>query len=356
MRRFSVLFALCGWPALPLMMLGLPAPAVAQPSASPAVEFHGYGHVALERQSETPQADTETEHDLSLLATAAFTDRLRGWVQIAHLSETGRLRLDWAFVDWTLTPSTSLHVGQARLPLGLGNEVRDVQALRNSASLPLLYDDDLGLADEALRGAMVTTRWDHTAWGDFSLDAWGAGQMVPDAGAARTGPVVGGRLEWTPLQSPWTFKLSGYLGRQDPADDEDDVGGPPAGEPDGGRQDKRAGVISAHGDFSPWTVSAEWGAGVLNGQQLDIGYAAIDRDIDGFGGVFARLDTASIHELAGGEAPRRRHRLGLGVAWKPSPQWGARAEWARNHGNLEESDQPLRPRWNEVTVSLNFMF
>ncbi len=40
----------------------------------------------------------------------------KAWLQLAHYSETHATRVEWAFVDWAVSGSTSVRTGQTRLP------------------------------------------------------------------------------------------------------------------------------------------------------------------------------------------------------------------------------------------------
>jgi hypothetical protein len=325
------------------MLAAVAGSAAAQgPSRSDSLALHGYGHVISERSHATDRPEHEIEHDLSLLGTWAFHPRAKAWMQIAHLSETGRLRLDWAFVSFELHETCSVYAGQARLPIGLGNETRDVQALRPSATLPLLYNDDLGLADEAFQGAMIEERLRWPANVDLTVEAYAAAAMVPDADDAQRGRVLGGRVSLQPEGTGLTFKLSGYAGRV--KTDED------------ARARKQALVASVMLERETWSLQAEYGQARLGEQSLALGYVQADYRLAESWQVFTRFDQGSQREQ--GVEPLRERSLAMGLAWKPSQHWGMRLEWSHHRGQIasEEDEQPARPRWNKVALSANYMF
>ena len=99
-----------------------------------------------------------------------------------------------------------------RYPFGLHNDIRDVQALRPSASLPLVYFENLALVDESVRGASVKHRFD---WGEQSatVEAYAAMALDSDGSERIHGPMGGARvIIETPLEG-LTLRASGYRGR-----------------------------------------------------------------------------------------------------------------------------------------------
>lgn len=311
------------------------------------VDLHGYGHVQLQRGVEHPGDGGEVEHDVSLLGSIRLADGYRLWAQIAHTSELRRLRLDWAFLDIEAGPSLTLHLGQARAPLGLLNDTRDVQALRASASLPLLYGDELGLVDEALRGAVADWRSSPTAWGEFTVEGWVAASVVPDAGNARDARLVGGRFGWSTPLPGLTLKLSGYRGRvvqlgDDGADDAD----APAD-----YRTKHSYILSAQYETAAWTLSAEAGRSRFGDRSARGGYVGAEWRANARWRGFARLESARRDDPDLGESGTRR-RTAVGLAWLPHEHWGARLEVGRNRAT-GASD---RMHWTDARLSVNFVF
>lgn len=334
----------------------LAGPAGAQePTSGLELHGHGYGHAAAETNAEGPADGTRAAHDLSLLGSVGLGGRYRLWAQIAHTSELQRLRLDWAFLDVDLTPQLTLHLGQARVPLGLINETRDAQALRPSASLPLLYSDELSLADEALRGGVLDWRAPGGSFGELTFEGWLARNIVPDAGAARRARVAGARLSWdTPLPG-LGFKLSGYRGRVanvDDDEDDDDDGAPAV--PAAFRpayESKRSFVASVSYDTGAWKLTAEAGRSRVGERSAKAGYLEVQwRPLDRWHG-FARLEGAHRANDDSGAAATHR-RAAAGLAWMAHEHWGVRLELGHNR----ETGRPGRGRWNDALLSVNFVF
>ena len=128
------------------------------------IEVHGFGdlghEVANANATGRGLGDRETGHNLSLVGVWQATDRLKAWAQLFQSSELGKVRVDWAFLDYQTASGQTLRFGRVRLPFGLHNESRDVQALRPSASLPYLYDEEMAFVDESFDGGSVEHKFD----------------------------------------------------------------------------------------------------------------------------------------------------------------------------------------------------
>lgn len=332
------------------LVMGVPLH-VAAIELAPGLELRGYGHATLQRDAISAASAPEVEYDISLLGTLALGERSRVWLQVSHLSETRQARVDWAFFNWEATPQTTFRVGQARLPLGLHNETRDIQALRASASLPLLYEGDEGSLNEAMRGVVVDHRFDVDQLGSLGVEAFAAWAVVPDTQRAEHGKVAGGRLSW---DTPWpglTLKVSGYAGRL-----EDVEAGVVA------RQHEDVLVASAQYADGLWSMAAEAARGRADTHRYTIGYAQVDRQLAPQWRAFLRAE--ALREVLAGSVDqnsRRLRRLAIGAAWNADDHWGLRIEAARNSGRPEEAPDgvdagTVRPRWNDVRASVNYIF
>jgi hypothetical protein len=309
-------------------------------------DLHGYGQVSEVRNESAPGGSFRFDYDLSVLGVWRMRPDLRAWLQIARYRESST-RLEWAFLDWDVSSATTVRLGQARVPMGLVNEARDVQTLRNSISIPMLYDDDHGLVDEALRGVVVEHRHQSSTTGGLVAETYAAGSMVSDETSnGVSARIVGARLQWTPPSSDWTFAASGHGGRQ--ASSESDAAP--------GRQARHALVLSAKLHAVSWDFSGEIGAGRSGGGKVRVGYVQADREIASQSAFFVRAESACRRSLDDDESQWRR-RLAIGMAWKPSPRWGLRLEAGTNRASQTESSSPAalpRMQWNDVAVSFNF--
>jgi len=322
------------------------APACHAQDGEGAFELHGYGQVSEVRNESAPGGRFEFDYDLSVLGVWRMQSDLRAWAQVARYKES-KTRLEWAFLDWDVSAATTVRLGQARVPMGLVNEARDVQTLRNSIGMPMLYDEEHGLVDEALRGVIIEHRRESPQTGGLVAETYVAGSMVCDEHSnGVSARIVGGRVQWTPPSSPWTFAASAYGGRQ------------ASSEPDAapGRRARHALVISAKVHAMDWDFSGELGTGRTGEGKLRVGYLQADREIAPQSAFFARAESSHRHG-SGDEASEWRDRLAMGLAWKPSPHWGFRIEAGTNRASPTQSSPPAaspRTQWNDVAASFNF--
>jgi hypothetical protein len=85
-------------------------------------------------------------NEVGITLNAPVTEKLRVGIQLLSrdLGDEGNndIRLDWAFGDYRLSDSFGLRLGKVKLPIGLYNEGRDSDFLRNMAFLPQsVYDE-----------------------------------------------------------------------------------------------------------------------------------------------------------------------------------------------------------------------
>jgi len=318
----------------------------AEQTAERTFDLHGYGQVSEVKNESAPGGSVGFDYDLSVLGVWRMRPDLRAWVQIARYKESST-RLEWAFLDWDVSSATTVRLGQARVPMGLVNEARDVQTLRNSNSIPMLYDEDHGLVDEALRGVIVEHRRESSTTGGLVAEAYAAGSMVSDETSnGVSARIVGARLQWTPPSSDWTFAASAYGGRQ--ASLEPDVAP--------GRHARYALVLSAKLHAMSWDFSGELGTGRTGEGKVRVGYLQADREVAPQSAFFVRAESAHRRSLDD-DGSGWRSRLATGMAWKPSPHWGLRVEAGTNRASPTESSSlgsPARTQWNDVAVSFNF--
>ena len=315
----------------------------------PGLEIHGYGDAGYVRDTVSPHSATTPEHDLSVLGTFQVFQGGRVWTQLAHQTASDRVRLDLLFFDGELDAQTTVRIGQARLPTGIYNETRDVQSLRASASLPLLYAGDPVAIDKALRGVTIDRRYGSNAFGSLQVEAFLGWGLVPDGEGGEKARLAGGRLSWvTPIEG-LTLYLSGYTGHlaHDPGPDP--------------RPLEQAFVSSTRYETGPWTLIAEVADSRADGHAYGARYIQLDRQLATAWRGFLRAE--SVRDRDPGEtegSPRQHRRLAAGVAWD-SRHWGLRLEAALDSGRLAEvpagtEPQTLRPRWNDYRASVNYTF
>lgn len=109
-------------------------------------------------------------NEVGITLNAPVTEKLRVGIQILSrdLGEEGNneIRLDWAFGDYRVCDSFGLRLGKVKLPIGLYNEGRDSDFLRNMAFLPQ------SVYDETRRNLLVASQG-LQIYGNISLAAAG---------------------------------------------------------------------------------------------------------------------------------------------------------------------------------------
>jgi hypothetical protein len=322
--------------------LGAAAVAGAQVKLGP-VELHGYGDVTAVHADSDAAHGWEVRHDVSLVAHLPLSERVEFWAQGAHLGEGVGLKLDWAFFNWQLTPATTLRIGQIKLPFGLINETRDVQALRPSVSLPQLYTDDLSIIDEAFRGVAVEQRIAGASGSETTLELFAARQIIPDADDARTGYVFGSRISWKPAASSWMYRVSAYAGHVDPLEYL----------PVADRQDKYAFALAAERSWDAWQLQVEVARATVDVVDKTPAYLQLRRRWSDRWASFIRLESTQL--IFEGETGRW-DRAGAGLAWMPTHHLGARMEVSRNKRGQHSEILHQNESWFEASFALNFVF
>ena len=105
------------------------APACHAQDGERTFDLHGYGQISEVRNESAPGGKFEFDYDLSALGVWRMRPDLRAWLQVARYKEAGT-RLEWAFLDWDVSATTTMRLGQTRVPMGLVNEAREAIAAR----------------------------------------------------------------------------------------------------------------------------------------------------------------------------------------------------------------------------------
>lgn len=210
-RVVRSLLLLCG---TAVAAIGATAPPPARAQTLADLEVHGFISQSYQRTTGNSYllADTEkgsyrfTEAGLSFGAQP--TDRVRLGLQVfaRHLGAQGNfdLVLDWAVVEYTVADWLKLRAGRLKLPYGLYNESRDIDAARISVMLPEgVYDEVYRGILSAASGFGVTGHVPLGPAGDLAYDAVVGILRPPDDSLIRshTRSLVGGRALWeTPVR------------------------------------------------------------------------------------------------------------------------------------------------------------
>lgn len=319
---------------------------------SDSLQLHGYGDVAATRASVDASGENSaarmTTHNLSLVGNWKASDRTSVWVQLFQSNEPGRVRLDWAYVDHQAANGLRWRAGQVRLPFGLHNEFRDVQALRPGATLPIVYDEELGIVDESFYGVSVESEL-RLGNSVVSYEAYAAGALLPGGERTAYGPALGARVIIEPPLPGLSLRVSAYGARLKPHGADE-------------RQPKRAAALSLRWQRDPWDLQAEAAHSLHYDHRIQTQYVQGSWQFDPRWELMVRAervvtDTAQRHD----DAFRERQWV-LGLAWRLNHNVGVRAEqhWHRGHGLavIQEWVEPGlgQPRWTSSVLSLNFQF
>lgn len=129
--------------------------------------------------------------EIGLNCSSVVGDDLRVGIQLfaRDLGTLGnnRVELDWAYGDYSWDDALGLRAGRIRLPYGLYNETRDIDALRTAVLMPQgVYDQRFRDILVAITGASFygTTPW--TSAGSLEYQAfWGMANMSTDNSVAQ---------------------------------------------------------------------------------------------------------------------------------------------------------------------------
>jgi predicted porin len=180
-----------------LVGLGLIGFAATAHSADLAgVDVHGFISQGYLKSSDyNYHADTEDGtfefNEFGINFGKQLTDDLRVGLQLfsRDLGDTGNneVTLDWAYGDYRWKDWLGVRAGKIKMPHGLYNETRDVDALRNSIFLPAsVYPETLRDLNLALMGGGIYGNVDLGGFGGISYQALG-GTVDVDDDEARLG-------------------------------------------------------------------------------------------------------------------------------------------------------------------------
>lgn len=319
---------------------------------SDQLELHGYGDIGHARSNVDATGQqlgaNETMHNLSLVAVWQASERTKLWAQLFRSSDLGQVRVDWAFVDHQAPTGQTLRAGRVRLPFGLHNESRDVQALRPSASLPYLYEEDLALVDESFDGASVEQRFALGA-GAATVEVFAANRLTAGGTQRARGVVMGARaIIETPVEG-LSFRASAFAGRLT-------LNGADA------RRAKRGWAASARYKHEAVDLQAEVARGFLYGRSVSTWYAQAAHEVSDHWQAFARLERIATDTTQRGDDAFREQRWAVGAAYAVNQHFGLRLEQQFHRGYaipvlLEMVEAGAgRPRWTSTVLSANYQF
>lgn len=325
-------------------------------------QLHSYGDLSHERSTVDASGmllgARETSSNLSLVGIWQVTDRAKVWTQLFRSSELGKIRVDWAFVDFQTTGAQTLRLGRIRLPFGIHNEMRDVQALRPTASMPFMYDEELGLVDEAFDGASLEQNFQIGA-STVKLEAYGAAQLQSGGAEIARGSVVGARMVLeTPVEG-LSLRGSAYSGHlkksKEVALDHENT-------QTDAHQHKRAWAVGLRYVQDHVDVQAELARGFLYDHSVTTAYVQAAVPLARHWTAAARLERVVTDTSQRGDDAFQEKRLVFGVGYAINESFGIRLEqqFHRGYGmpvlhEILEADAGRRS-WKSTVLSVNYQF
>jgi hypothetical protein len=317
-----------------------------------SVELHGYGHLGFlktdaNRYLKADTVGTWQYRDLALLFTGKLHDRSKAWAQL--YGSDGKVRLDWAFLDYQLASGPTLQFGQIKLPLGIYNETRDVEFIRPSSMRPFLYQDAAEISDEAYRGLGLL--YDHDLGGgsmswnvyagrivEFEEDHPHIHKRLVGARAVYRTPVEGLSVMASAYDSEIEMKESGEAGH------------------------KRVAVLSLDHFRGDLDLKAEYARKTAFGEVAETWYAQAAYTFNDKWTPYVRYDYVTTDRANRADPSFYQRATVLGLGYKISSNVGLRLETHINHGYAlpvasEEVEAGAgETDWTMTAFSLSFFF
>lgn len=211
-------------------------------------------------------------YEAALNASLRPLDRVRMGAQLYVRDlgryENGAVRLDWAFAEVTLAPSLVLQAGRVKVPVGLYNELQDIDPARTTVFLPqALYPIRLRDSQVAVDGGKASgfievpggTSLDYGVYGgtkniepDSAFSASSMERLQASAIDIDVDWTVGSMLHWhTPIDGLGV--RASYTRTNDLV-----ITGEDGGDVVVQRTDVEVLVLSAEWEGHPWTLAAEY--------------------------------------------------------------------------------------------------
>ncbi|MDY6839807.1 MAG: porin [Thermodesulfobacteriota bacterium] len=162
-----------------------------------SVDIHGFISQGYLQSDDNNYLANDTEdgtfqfNEFGINFATQLTDELRLGLQLfaRDLGDLGNdeIELDWAFADYRWRDWAGLRVGKIKMPVGLYNEFRDIDALRTSILLPQsVYADSLRDVYIALEGVGIYGHIPCDSMGRLSYQVqWGTSNIDDEGGAAK---------------------------------------------------------------------------------------------------------------------------------------------------------------------------
>jgi hypothetical protein len=322
------------------------------------LDIHGYGHQLYLQTSKNAYLGADKDGSfqdnlLALVVTASVAPKTKVWAQITANSGES-FNADWFYVDHTFDANWSMRIGKALLPVGFYNEIVDARLLQKSSVLPLVYQPDTDLVDEAFGGVGGTWTKDTSA-GRLNVDAFG-GHIVEHAAVASSQKqkgLVGFRIDYAPPIEGLRLMVSAAAktNRENTATAD---------------TKKNYALLSAEWARNNLDLKAEYGrtrsSTADQVENVTVYYVQAGYDLNDAWSVFGRYDSLSAPALSAISAANSQKTFAAGVTYKLNGNISLRLENHFNKGYAaavmsgEVAAGAGRERWNLMGASVNFIF
>lgn len=325
------------------------------------LEVHGYGNLGYLRTTDNTYLDADSSgtlenNTLAIVFTATINEKSKAWVQLHGNSR--RVLLDWAYIDYQVSNQLTARVGQIKSPVGLYNEIRDIEFLKLSILNPALYSEAAEITHEAYRGGALAFEQEFGG-GDLTWDAYAGQTFDPDGpDTLKNRLLVGGRVSYKTPVKGLLFMVSAYTSTQKNTHE-------------GNRGKVNAGVLSASYTQNYWDLKAEYARlnNRLEGKQSRTYYVQAGRTFAEKWTPYARYDYITTDKAKAADPSFYQKTLSLGLDYKINHSIGLRIEnhWNRGYAlpvashlrgttNSEVAAGAGIKDWRLFAVSINFIF
>ena len=319
-----------------------------------AIELHGYGSTGYLQTSDNQylKADNKGTWDYyaaALLFTGTLNENTKFWAQ-GFTSSVGpdRTHLDWAFIDYKINSKVTLRAGQIKFPVGLYNEIRDIEFLQLSTLKPIMYQEASEISHEAFQGASIVIDHDFGE-GSLSWDAYSGKTYEKHSSEIKFGELGGVRVTYyTPLDG-LKFMLTGHLERVERVDT-------------GDKSTEALTMVSVEYLNNILDLKSEYAEKTTLGIKSTSGYLQAGIPLGPQWTPYIRSDYITTDTLQSNNPARYQKTQTIGLGYKINKNLGLRAEVHFNQGyalpvaSKEVVDGAGITYWNIFATSINFIF
>ena len=312
------------------------------------LQIHGYGYQGYLQASDNEYLGVDDKgtwdaNALALVFIATVDDKSKIWMQLHGTAE--KVRVDWAFVDYQASANLTLRGGQIKLPVGLYNEIRDIEFLHLSTLDPALYQEASEMTDESFRGVSVV----YTV-GSLSLDGY-VGQTVDveESAINKYRRLLGGRVTYKTPVDGLRFMASAYDSQAEEI-------------ATGAESSKNTWVLSADYTENNFDLKAEVAAMKFFGEKsktyyTQAGYTFVDKWTP-----FVRYDYITTDTAESSDPSHYQKTATVGLGYKINSSVGVRIEnqWNRGYALPVASGEVAagtgKIDWTLFAANINFIF